>query len=95
MEVRRRRGEARRGGLTLAGPLIFLLVVWMGGYFAWRIVHGDRLEQGVVTRVVYPDTFTGRIAHDVFTPLRWLDARHFGVRSSAASAASQKDLADG
>ena len=82
MEVRRRSSEPRRGGLTIAGPLVFLLMVWMGAYFTWRIVHGDRLEQGVVTRVVYPDTRAGRIAHDVFLPLRTLDERYLGVRST-------------
>ncbi|WP_292104029.1 hypothetical protein [Brevundimonas sp.] len=82
MEVRRRGGEPRRGGMTLAGPLIFLLVIWLGAYFAWRIIHGDRPEQGVVTHIVYPDTRTGRIAHGVFLPLRTLDERYLGVRST-------------
>ncbi len=91
MEVRRRDREPRRGGLTLAGPLIFLLVIWLGAYFAWRIVHGDRLEQGVVTHIVYPDTRAGRVAHDVFLPLRRLDERYLGVSSSMAAAASPED----
>lgn len=84
MEVRRRPGESRRGGLTVAGPVVFLLVIWLGAYFAWRIVHGDRAEQGVVTHIVYPDSRTGRVAHDVFAPLRWLDGRYLGVSSSRA-----------
>ncbi|MFT4954455.1 MAG: hypothetical protein ACI8U3_000826 [Brevundimonas sp.] len=89
MEVGRRSSEPHRGGLTIAGPLIFLLVVWFGAYFTWRIVHGDRAEQGVVTHVVYPDSGVGRLAHDVFTPLRWLDARYLGVGSSIASGDGQ------
>ena len=84
MEVRRRTDAPRRPGLTLTGPLIFLLVVWLGGYFAWRIVHGDRLEQGMVSQVIYPDTRAGRIAHTVFLPLRKLDERYLDVRSSMA-----------
>lgn len=78
------------GGLTIAGPLIFLLVVWFGAYFTWRIVHGDRAERGVVTHVVYPGSGVGRLAYDVFTPLRWLDARYLGV-SSGIGPAEQLD----
>ena len=91
MEVRRRSSERPRGGLTIAGPLIFLLVIWLGAYFTWRIVHGDRAEQGVVTHIVYPDSRAGRIAHDVFAPLRWMDERYLGVSSSIGSEDGQDD----
>ena len=94
MEVRRRSSERPRGGLTIAGPLIFLLVIWLGAYFTWRIVHGDRAEQGVVTHVVYPDSRAGRLAHDAFTPLRWLDARYLGVSSSIESEDGQDDSSE-
>lgn len=84
MEVRPLFGERRRrrsGGLTIAGPLAFLMVIWAGGYFTWRLVHGDREPPGVVTRVIYPDNRMGRIAHGLFMPLRRLDARYLGVES--------------
>ncbi len=84
MEVRPLFGERRRrhsGGLTIAGPLAFLMVIWASGYFTWRLVHGDREPPGMVTQVIYPDTRTGRIAHGLFMPLRRLDARYLGVES--------------
>ena len=92
--MRRRSSEPRRGGLTIAGPLVLLLVVWLGAYFTWRIVHGDRAEQGVVTHIVYPASRAGRLAHDVFTPLRWLDARYLGVSSSIGFEDGQDDPSD-
>ena len=85
MEVRRRGGEPPRGGLTITGPMVFLLVIWLGSYFTWRIVHGDRAEQGVVTEVIYPDDRLGRVAYDLFTPLRRVDRRYLGVESRMAS----------
>ena len=84
MEVRRR-GDEPRSGLTVAGPMVFLLVIWLGCYFTWRIVHGDRAEQGVVTEVIYPDDRVGRLAYDLFMPLRRLDRRCLGVESRMAS----------
>ena len=93
--MRRRSSEPRRGGLTIAGPLVFLLVVWLGAYFTWRIVHGDRAEQGVVTHIVYPDSRAGRIAHAVFLPLRWLDARYLGVRSGVGAEDGKGDPPEG
>ena len=92
--MRRRSSEPRRGGRTIAGPLVVLLVVWLGAYFTWRIVHGDRAEQGVVTHIVYPDSRAGRLAHDAFTPLRWLDARYLGVSSSIESEDGQDDSSE-
>lgn len=80
MEVKRR-AKRRRGDLTLAGPLIFLLVIWLGSYFAWRIVHGERERPSAVTQVVYPDDRLGRLTYDLFLPLRRLDAHYLGVES--------------
>ncbi len=75
------RSDDHRRGLGGPWPVVFLIFVWAGAYFAWRTVHAERDAQGQVARIVYPDTRAGRLAYDVFSPLRRLDAHYLGVTS--------------
>ena len=76
-----RRSDDHRRGLGGPWPVVFLIFVWASAYFAWRTVHAERDAQGQVARIVYPDTRAGRLAYDVFSPLRRLDAHYLDTPS--------------
>lgn len=87
--------EVRRHGWTLLGPALFVLVIWVGAYVAYRGEHGAFLPPDGRMHVVYPRSQTGDLAYRVFQPLRWLEERYAGSTSERREATSPSIVDDG
>ena len=80
--------EVRRHGWTLLGPALFLLVIWVGTYVAYRGEHGAFRPPDGRMHVVYPTSRMGDLAYQFFQPLRWLEERYAGSTSERREVAS-------
>lgn len=74
--------EVKRHGWTLIGPALFVVVIWAGGYIAYRGEHGAFTPPDGRMHVVYPQSRPGDLAYRAYQPLRWLEERYAGSTSA-------------
>jgi hypothetical protein len=59
--------------------LLALLVVYFGGYVAFRTVNAETWAKDNQVYVIFPDTSFGKLAYYVWRPLSYVDALLTGM----------------
>jgi hypothetical protein len=60
--------------------ILALLVMYIGGYFAFRSTNAETWAKDNQVYVIFPDTSLGKIAYYIWRPLTYIDAAALGMR---------------